>query len=375
MKTIDLTSELNILPVDNYKEKLAPEYIYLPINDDSTLYINIPSQILKDDLVVNTNNINYFATVSGEASSYDHINGQKYVKIKNNYLENSSFNGHSRNMNKISKTNFLETLNDNTLCEKMNKKINTLYINCIEDEPYFFNYYIYLRQNMEEVLDTCKAILNIFGYQKIVLLIKQNYQSLITKYIVTISEYGSLEMMNVPNIYPIGNMELLKSIVNHNSDDEFIDIKDLIKIIYKVKKNKINDIKYFTINGNAIKEAIVFNTKKYQLLSELLTDIEIINEDYEVSLNNSLCGKKLNNLDLVIDESTNGIIINKKGKDIPLTCNNCGLCYNVCPMKINPLETNSKCIKCGLCNYVCPMKINIVKGCQDNEYNDQNKNN
>ena len=55
-----------------------------------------------------------------------------------------------------------------------------------------------------------------------------------TKYIVTISEYGSLEMMNVPNIYPIGNMELLKSIVNHNNDDEFIDIKDLIKLIYKV---------------------------------------------------------------------------------------------------------------------------------------------
>ena len=42
-------------------------------------------------------------------------------------------------------------------------------------------------------------------------------------------------------------------------------------------------------------------------------------------------------------------------------CINCGLCYRVCPIGINPLKKNNKCIKCGLCNYVCPSKINCLK--------------
>ena len=42
-------------------------------------------------------------------------------------------------------------------------------------------------------------------------------------------------------------------------------------------------------------------------------------------------------------------------------CLNCGLCYRVCPLGINPLKKNSKCIKCGLCNYVCPSNINCLK--------------
>ncbi len=375
MKTIDLTCELNILPINDFKEKLAPEYIYLPINDNSTLYISIPSKVLKDDLIVKTDNVNYFASVSGEAITYTTINEKKYIQIKNDYLENSSFNGHSKNLNKMTKNVFLNMINDSLITEKMDKKIGTLYINCIEDEPYFFNNYIYLKHNMEEVLDTCKALLSIFELKKIVLLIKQNYQSLITNYIVTISEYGSLEMLTLPNIYPIGNKKLIRSSVKHNENDEFLDLKDLIKIIYKAKKGKINDIKYFTINGNAIKEPVVFIAKKQQLLKELLNDIEIIKNDYTFTLNNSLCGDNITNKDLVIDDSTNGIIINEKSNEISLPCNNCGLCYNVCPMKINPLENNSKCIKCGLCNYVCPMKINIVKGYQENEFSNQNKDN
>ncbi len=375
MKTIDLTSELNILPVDSYKEKLAPEYIYIPMNDESTLYINVPSNILKDDLIITTNNINYFASISGEALDYVTLNNQKFIRIKNNYLENSSYNGHSRNLNKISKDNFLETIHDNNLSEKLQKASDTLYINCIEDEPYFFNYYIYLKQNMDEVLNTCKAILNIFSYKKIVLLIKQNYQSLITKYIVTISEYGCIEMITVPNIYPIGNMDLLKSTIKHSESDEFISINDLIKIIYKVKKNKIDDLKYFTINGNCVKEPMVFIAKKYQLLTDLLSDIEITSDNYEIMLNNSLCGDLLTDNNIIIDDSTNGIIINKKTEKITLPCNNCGLCYSVCPLKNNPLEKNANCIKCGLCNFICPMKINIVKGYQEDERNNQNNDN
>lgn len=369
MKTIDLTSKLNIMPVDDYQELLAPECIYIPISNDSKLFIDIPSKVLKDDLIATRDGVNYFSSISGEATGTVELNQQKYLKIINNYLEDSTLKTHSRHLNSLTKESFTEILNDNNLSNILNKDIKTLYIDCIDDEPYIFNNYIFLNNNMDIVLKTCKVLLKIFSYEKIVLVIKQNYQNLINKYIVTISEYGSIEMISVPNIYPIGNIELLKNTISHQKNDEFIYLNDLIKIIYKVRKNKIRDTVFITINGNNVKNPTVFQVKKYQLLSDVFKNIEVINSNYNIYLNNSLCGELLSNLDIIIDDNIKGVILMEKDDCIPLDCNNCGYCYDVCPMKINPLVNSEKCIKCGLCNYVCPMKINIVKRYQEDEQN------
>ena len=46
-------------------------------------------------------------------------------------------------------------------------------------------------------------------------------------------------------------------------------------------------------------------------------------------------------------------------------CNSCGLCYRICPVKVNPKKIMDKkvlsknCIDCGLCSYICPCYINL----------------
>ena len=77
--------------------------------------------------------------------------------------------------------------------------------------------------------------------------------------------------------------------------------------------------------------------------------------------NNSLYSYNINVANEIIDENLRGIIINESKSIKELPCNNCGLCYNVCPYKINPLVKSDKCVKCGLCNYVCPSKIKIYE--------------
>lgn len=367
MKTIDLTSNLNISLVDNYQEVLAPECIYIPVNDDSKVFINIPSQVLKDDLILINGCNNYFASISGTATEIVKFNNKKYIKIKNNYLEESTLNTHSRHLSSLTKKLFLELLNDVNLGKILDNSIDTLYVNCIDDEPYVFNNYNYLDNNMDDVLKICRVILKLFNYKKIVFVIKQSYQKLINKYVVTISEYGSMEMISVPNIYPIGNMDLLKKTINHNNNDEFIYLSSLIKIIYKVQKNKIKSTSLVTFNGNNVLNPIVFSVKKYTLLSELCKSITLKDSNYLIRLNNSLCGNIINSLDIPVDDNIKGVIFNKMVDAIELPCNNCGYCYDVCPVKINPLKSDEKCLKCGLCNYVCPMKINIVARFQDEE--------
>ena len=118
--------------------------------------------------------------------------------------------------------------------------------------------------------------------------------------------------------------------------------------------------KYITINGNYITNPAVVNVKKYSYLNNILSNFKLMGDDYNVILNNSLCGYIIDPKNLVITDDIDGVIINKKMDYKPTKCSKCGLCAKVCPVKINPLVKDSKCINCGLCNFVCPSKINIV---------------
>ena len=118
--------------------------------------------------------------------------------------------------------------------------------------------------------------------------------------------------------------------------------------------------KYITINGNYVKNPAVVNVKKYSYLNNILSNFKLLGDDYNIILNNSLCGNIIDPKNVVITSDIKGIIINTMQEYKPSKCSKCGLCANVCPVKINPLVKNKKCIKCGLCNFMCPSKINIV---------------
>ena len=70
--------------------------------------------------------------------------------------------------------------------------------------------------------------------------------------------------------------------------------------------------------------------------------------------------------DLVIDTNVNSLIITKKYEKEASPCLNCGICYNSCPMGLNPRnldqkEVRDKCLQCGLCSFMCPANILIHK--------------
>ena len=70
---------------------------------------------------------------------------------------------------------------------------------------------------------------------------------------------------------------------------------------------------------------------------------------------------------LTVTDNVNTIFVFDEEADIVTKCINCGKCADVCPVKINPLDTklDSACIRCGLCNYVCPANINLIVRVKD----------
>jgi ferredoxin len=85
-------------------------------------------------------------------------------------------------------------------------------------------------------------------------------------------------------------------------------------------------------------------------------------------LNNYYRKNKCMNFDyLTVTDNVNTIFVFDEEADIVTKCINCGKCADVCPVKINPLDTklDSSCIRCGLCNYVCPANINLIVRVKD----------
>ena len=352
MKTVNILSNNNLKIIDNYKEILNTDYIFIPIKYDDKILVKFNSHVLKGELVYD-DGIKKYSSVSGLVLKVLALNNFKYLVIKNDFKEESK-NTRARNLDNLSKDKFLSNLNNQYIYNILNSKVNNLYINGIDDDPYIYNKYMIIKNNINDIAEMFKYIKDNFEINNIKLVIKNSYSNLLENYKINIS-YTKL-----PDIYPIGNNKLLTKQLIKNDNDYLIDINDIINMIYNIKKNKIMLENYITINGNVIENPKVIKVKKYSYLNNILTNFNFLSNDYDIILNNSLCGKIVNPKNVIIDDNIKGVIINKKSDYKPDKCIKCGLCVNVCPMKINPLKKNKNCIECGLCNYVCPSKINLV---------------
>jgi Na+-translocating ferredoxin:NAD+ oxidoreductase RnfC subunit len=362
MKPIIITNEQNIKPISTVTEYLKPDKIYLKLPDLKHLLVKNGESILKEQIVYQDNKNVITSPVSGIVDKNVLIDNINYLIINNDYKESNQNLGHARNLGKMSKANFLNALNDLALNTIFSGEIDNLYINAIDIDPYCFNKYAYLKNNMTKVLDLLKNISNILNINKIIIIITSNYQDLLDDYTKIISDYNKIAIKTMPNFYPIGNSVVLKNVLKLNNHDVLIDLNDIIKIDYQVRRNRSVSEVYLTINGNLL-NGQVFKVKRGTFLPVILNQMHIKNS--KIVLNNSLCGKVIDENKTVIDDNIKCLILNKEIAYDEELCSNCGLCYEVCPIKINPLIKNDKCLKCGLCNYTCPAKINIVERFQE----------
>ena len=351
MKTINLLNKCNLKVINTYKTILNCDYIFIPIKDERKIVVNKGDKVLKGTLVYDDIEKHY-SSISGVVLEVINLNNYKYLVIKNDYKELSK-STRAKDLDDIKKEDFLSYLNEDNIKKILNNKIKNLYINAIDDDPFIYNKYMYLKRNIKDISILCRYLKRYFNIDNIKIVIKNSYHELLSEYKV------DLKYVRLPDIYPIGQKDILsKYIINDN--DYLIDLDDIINIIYKVIKNKMIHETYITINGNNVENPSVVSVKKYSYLNNIISNFKLIEKDYNVILNNSLCGSIVDPKNIIITNDIKGIIINKIKTYKPSKCSKCGLCFNVCPVKINPLQKNEKCIKCGLCNFVCPSKINIV---------------
>lgn len=355
------------------KSFLDPEYIYVPV-DDNALFEDENAYISINKLVYNTKKANYYSSISGSINRLvvKKINNKNVncIQIKNDYKEKKLVK--KKKILDKNKEDLFQRLNDLDLCglkNKISKDTKYIVLNCITDDPYIFNERSYLENYADNILETLDYISKILDVKNIIVVVKNVDSNNINSFISIMGSYPNFKLILMEDKYLMGqDYFLLKNLSLDKKNAIILKPSEIYSLYHAIFFDNRLVTKIITISGNALKNNFIVNTKLYVSVDEILNKFNIkLNDNMILIKNGVMNGLTINLNDELIDNNTEALIIMYKSQRTTTDCINCGKCYEMCPIKINPRVSldnkikNKNCISCGICNYVCPANINLLK--------------
>ncbi len=378
MKTlIKLEENPNINMVGKIYEFIDPTKIYIPILTNTSFH--------KNDYVYKNNYYsNYISSISGYVTGSKKVYLNKKLvnalEVTNDFKENSHI---KRRKKKITnREELIENLKRFYLLElitKLESNKKNLIISCVDEEEYSINEFTRLSNNYDEILMTIDFLSKILKIKNITLAIKNTNAKSIKNVKSIIGSFPNIKIVLLPDNYLISLKANLCEFLNLKEEDSLLFNTIEIYDIYTTSI-KFRDIteKYVTISGDALAKSFLINVKLGTSLNEIIKKYcKIKDKEYNVYVNGYMQGINVNKEDIIITKEINTIVINKRQNNLTTECINCGACYKICPVSINPKRCffnktiNSKCIGCGLCNYICPANIDLKKVVKGDMYEEK----
>ncbi len=374
-KLIKLQKDLSICYSSAIADFLNPDQVYIPKKDNYELLVKQNENVLKGQMILENNLNKVISPISGVVQGLinKNVDGkiQKTVVIQNDFKEKEKSN--NRKIKKYNKEIIISKLYEYyfkyiaSILES--KKINHLIIKGLDDEPYIVNNSYVLNSYHREILELADLLTTQFNIVNTLIVIKSNDTTNIEKYLANIGTYPNIHLKLIEDYYLLGNdYFLLENLALSERDTLVIDAKTFLEIYYALFYNKYFHETFITISGKSIEKAYVIKAKNGSLLSDILTKfIKYKDEKHIFILNGLMTGTKCDPEKTIITKNTKGVIV-IPDEEIPSTkCISCGLCYKVCPVKVNPKKVmdshkiSNNCLDCGLCSYICPSYINLRK--------------
>lgn len=352
---------------------LSPEHIYIPVEKEYELLKKQNDKVLKGDPVLENKLKKIRSSISGTVVGTSKLicDGveKECIVIENNYEENVKETKNTiKNITTDDIINALNKLNlDKYLHAFQTQKISNLIINGMEDEPYIENNPYILKSYSNEILKITDLISNAFKIDNNYIAVKSNDTENINLFLSKIGTYTNINLSLIEDKYLLGQDFFLLENMGLSENSLVISAKDVINIYNGLLYNDFIDTNYITIASPFIPKSYVVNVKIGTLLIDVLNKLNIKSFDGLYIYNGLMTGYEIDYRKCVVTSNMKGIIIISKENENEKPCNLCGMCYKICPVKVNPknvMDTGKKsknCIDCGLCSYICPCKINLRK--------------
>lgn len=357
------------------KDFLSPEYLYFPLNENVKLHVSNNSEVMKEDILFECNNFNYYSNVSGNVLGKKTIDDSQFLIVKNNFKEKYRHNKSIRkDIFKISKDEFIEILNnDNNYDVSDNIKffinnfenIDSVVLNLITTEysdSIFSDFFVSYNH---EIMEMLSYINNTFSLKSCFIVVSDKNENDI-EHIANLSGLFpdiSLRLTNCK--YPYSHPLLISKKLKLNNA-VVLNPFDVYYLYSILKRKKIPFEREVLVISDSIDNDFIVSTKNNILISDLLRFLKIDLNENAIILSNSKIGGKTISADDILTNSIYTIIIADKNKTREKECINCGLCNKNCPLGLKPqlylmnhVSRPQECIKCNMCSFVCPSDIKM----------------
>lgn len=375
-KLTKLKTDIDISFNSNIIEYLDADYVYIPMKKNYKTLVRNEEVVYKGSILLEDNLNKIVSPISGKVIGMSTLNvdGKKEntIAIENNYKEEE------KKYRKYKDTKYDKDMLISKLYEYYfkyiastleTKRIVNLVISGIDDEPYILNNSFILKKYSKEILEMADILKTTFDIKNTSIVIKSNNSANIETYLSKIGSYPDISLTLVEDKYLLGKPFFLLEYLGLNEIDSFvIDVKTLYEIYNAIKFNKFTYETFITVAGPSLEKSMVLKVKVGTLLKDIIKNkIKIINKDSIYILNGLLTGSKCQIENTVVTKNTLGVIVIPNTELKEEKCINCGMCYKICPVRVNPKrvmdtgKVSNNCLDCGLCSYICPSHINLRK--------------
>ena len=381
-KLTKLKTDIDIVYNGNIMEYLDADYLYIPMKKDYKTLVKNEEIVYKGGILLEDNLNKIVSPVSGKVIGMSSLNIDG--KIGNTIVIENDFKEEEKKPRKYKDVKYdrdyiISKLYDHyfkyvaSILET--KKINNLIISGVDDEPYIQNNSYILKKYHREILEITDILASAFEIPNTNIIIKNNNTDNIETLLSKIGTYPDISLKLIEDKYLLGKPFFLLEYLGIKEIDSFvIDAKTIYEIYNALKYNKFTYETFITIAGPSLQKSAVVKVKIGTLFKDIINNKFKINNkgDNLFILNGLMTGTPCKIENTVVTKNTIGLIVIPKEEIKESKCINCGMCYIICPVRVNPRKVmdtgkiSNNCINCGLCSYICPSHINLRKFLEGN---------
>ncbi len=279
---------------------------------------------------------------------------------------------------------------------KIVPNIKYIIINIVECEPYLSADNTLTQNYVDDIIKGILILNRILFPYKCVIAINNQYKLSIKKVKNALEKYkfnNCIEITHISGTYPHGSdKQLIKTIFNyeipknsHPSQDGYVcfNVGTVLSIYKAICFGEPLIKRLSTIYNKNTNESYNVWLPFGIPIKEFLKNAMGFRDTKPIWLGGLMMGNPLED-EAYFTPSMSSILLSSEKKIEETPCINCGLCIDVCPVKLQPqtlllysktpLKQNNEklkeygltsCIECNACTYVCPSEINLVSYYKD----------
>ena len=363
--------------------------ICLAADEDAVALIAAGTPVLRATLLGESGGMPVYSSIAGDFRGIMELEGKNYFVVTSNGSEGEEQTRfpEQRAITELTSGDIAESARRFAvyepryslplfkLIEEASGKCRRIVIDCTEADPLSAINYRLCIEHAKELVGGAKLLLRATGALKCVFAAEHYRKNAFASILKYATDEKLFAIAELEEKYPYGDRAIMESLYlktlaqNERPTDHGVLVlsPEAAIALYTSMRDGVPTLdRYISVCGNGVNKQRNLRVPRGITIHDIKELCGGLGEGTSLIENSLLCGKRASG---ALGDGTRALVAAKKESRIASECTSCGLCAEVCPMRLLPLDILSEdklawtksCISCGACEYICPSAIPLLR--------------